>query len=67
MTEGLDGRVAVVTGASPGIDKLVPKERVNDFPTSEVNKKVQVQTDATWTAANAALLQKRWQEFKLGL
>ncbi|WP_326537473.1 extracellular solute-binding protein [Pseudorhodoferax sp.] len=55
------------TGASPGIEKLVPKERINDFPTSEANKKVQVQTDATWTAANAALLQKRWQEFKLGL
>lgn len=55
------------TGASPGIEKMVPKEKIDDYPTTEANKKLQVQADPTWTADNAKLIEKRWQEFKLGL
>lgn len=55
------------TGPSPGIEATIPKEKVNDYPTSEANKKVQVLTDANWTADNAKQIEKRWQEFKLSL
>lgn len=55
------------TGASPGIEKTIAKEKVNDYPTSEANKKLQVLSDPNWTADNVKLIEKRWQEFKLSL
>ncbi len=55
------------TGPSPGIEKLIPKDKIDAFPTSESNKKLQALGDATWTADNAKLIEKRWQEFKLSL
>jgi putative spermidine/putrescine transport system substrate-binding protein len=55
------------TGASPGIEKTIARDKVNDYPTSEANKKLQVLSDPTWTAENVKLIEKRWQEFKLGL
>lgn len=55
------------TGASPGIEKTMAKDKVNDYPTSEANKKLQVLSDPNWTADNVKMIEKRWQEFKLGL
>lgn len=55
------------TGPSPGIEKVIPKDKADDFPTSEANKKLQVLSDPAWTADNAKLIEKRWQEFKLSL
>ena len=55
------------TGASPGIEKTIARDKVNDYPTSEANKKVQVLSDPSWTAENAKMIEKRWQEFKLSL
>lgn len=55
------------TGASPGIEQTFSKEKVNDYPTSEANKKLQVLSDPNWTADNVKMIEKRWQEFKLGL
>lgn len=55
------------TGASPGIEKSFAKDKVDDYPTSEANKKLQVLSDPNWTADNVKLIEKRWQEFKLGL
>lgn len=55
------------TGPSPGIEQTIAKDKVNDYPTSEANKKVQVLTDPGWTADNAKVIEKRWQEFKLSL
>ena len=55
------------TGASPGIEKTIAKDKVNDYPTSDANKKLQVLSDPNWTADNVKMIEKRWQEFKLGL
>ncbi|UUZ77023.1 extracellular solute-binding protein [Polaromonas sp. P1(28)-13] len=60
-------KIIPYTGASPGIEKTVAQDKVNDYPTSEANKKLQVLSDPTWTAENVKLIEKRWQEFKLGL
>jgi len=60
-------RVIPYTGASPGIEKLLPAEVANNFPTTDANKRVQVQPDPRWSAENATMLQRRWQAFKLGL
>jgi putative spermidine/putrescine transport system substrate-binding protein len=59
--------VVPYTGASPGIEKYIAKERVDDYPTSAANRKIQVLVDPHWTAENAKLIEKRWQEFKLSL
>lgn len=55
------------TGASPALDKAIAKEALINFPTADANKRVQVLVDANWAAQNGKLLEKRWQEFKLGL
>lgn len=60
-------RIIPYTGASPGIDEIIAKDKIDDYPTSEANKKVQVLSDPSWTAANVKMIEKRWQEFKLGL
>lgn len=65
--QAIASRIIPYTGASPGIEKTVAQDKVNDYPTSEGNKKLQVLSDPTWTAENVKLIEKRWQEFKLGL
>ncbi|MEP6972332.1 MAG: hypothetical protein ABJA49_17930, partial [Betaproteobacteria bacterium] len=55
------------TGSSPGIEKTMAQDKVNDYPTSDANKKLQVLSDPKWTADNVKMIEKRWQEFKLGL
>lgn len=55
------------TGSSPGIETTIAKDKVNDYPTSDANKKLQVLSDPNWTADNVKMIEKRWQEFKLSL
>jgi len=55
------------TGASPNIQGKIDSARLNDYPTSPDNKAVQALSDPSWTANNAKEIERRWQEFKLGM
>lgn len=55
------------TGASPEIETEISAEKIDLYPTSQANKAVQVLADPNWTAANAEDIERRWQEFKLGM
>lgn len=55
------------TGASPNIQEKISAERLNEYPTTPANKAVQALSDPAWTAANAKEIERRWQEFKLGM
>lgn len=65
--QAIASSVVPYTGASPGIEQVIAKDKVNDYPTSEANRKIQALADPNWTADNAKVIEKRWQEFKLGL
>lgn len=65
--QAIAANIIPYTGASPGLEKVIAKERIDDYPTSPTNKKVQALADPSWTAENTKLIEKRWQEFKLGL
>ncbi len=55
------------SGSSPNLDKLLPAEKASQYPTSAANRKVQFMNDiARWTEI-APTVEKRWQQFKLGL
>jgi putative spermidine/putrescine transport system substrate-binding protein len=53
------------TGPAEGIDEFLPQDRLEWFPTSEVNYDEQVLQDATWWFENGEDVQQRWEEFKL--
>jgi putative spermidine/putrescine transport system substrate-binding protein len=53
------------TGPSPDLEKLLPKEKLKEYPTYSENKKVQWLSNAKWWNDNADTIEKRWQEFKL--
>jgi putative spermidine/putrescine transport system substrate-binding protein len=53
------------TGPALGIDKFLPKNHLDWFPTSTVNYSKQALQDAKWWYANGAEVQKRWEAFKL--
>jgi len=55
------------TGASPDIVGKISADRLDDYPTSPANKAVQALSDPSWTATNAKEIERRWQEFKLGM
>ncbi len=55
------------TGASPEIQGKLPAARLEDYPTSPNNRAVQALGDPAWTAENAKQIERRWQEFKLGM
>ncbi|MGY6273144.1 extracellular solute-binding protein [Achromobacter denitrificans] len=55
------------TGASPDIQGKLPADRLDDYPTSPANKAIQALGDPSWTATNAKEIERRWQEFKLGM
>lgn len=67
QNQAVAARIIPYTGASPGLEKFIPSERLDDYPTSSKNKKVQALADPVWTADNTKLIEKKWQEFKLGL
>jgi putative spermidine/putrescine transport system substrate-binding protein len=52
-------------GPSPELEKLLPKDKLNQFPTYSENKKVQWLINGDWWFKNAAEIEKRWNEFKL--
>lgn len=55
------------TGPSPELDPLLPKNRLHEFPTARQNKAVQISDNREWWFKNADVVQKRWEQFKLGL
>ena len=55
------------TGASPNIAGKLHPAKLEQFPTSPKNKAVQALSDPSWTAGNAKEIERRWQEFKLGM
>jgi putative spermidine/putrescine transport system substrate-binding protein len=59
--------VVSYTGNSPDLEPLLPQDKLDQFPTTAENKRVQVLADARWWFENADEIQTRWQEFKLDL
>ncbi len=59
--------VVPYTGPSPDIEKQLSADVLDHYPTSPNNKAVQVLADPSWTAENAREIERRWQEFKLGM
>ena len=55
------------TGASTEIEAAIEPAKASLYPTSNANKKVQALADPVWTAGNAKEIEKRWQQFKLGM
>ena len=53
------------TGSSPNLAPLLPQDKLHLFPTTPDNKAKQSLIDAKWWYDNAALVEKRWQEWKL--
>src|SRR5919106_3978363 len=51
----------------PDLKPLLPKDRIDEFPTTAANKEVQSLSDARWWFETAEEVEARWQEFKLGL
>lgn len=58
-------KVISYTGASPALTPLLPKEKMAEFPT--VYRDEQFQHDVKWWFDNADLVERRWQQFKLGM
>lgn len=58
-------RIISYTGASPNLTPLLPQDKLKEFPT--VYKDRQFINDAKWWYENAGTIEKRWQQFKLGL
>lgn len=59
--------VVPYTGASPTLDRLLPQDRLDQFPTTTANKAMQALGNPGWWAQNRDVAERRWQEFKLGL
>jgi len=55
------------TGDSPNLEALLPADRLGEFPTTEQNRCKQVLADGKWWFDHAEEVERRWQEFKLGL
>lgn len=55
------------TGSSPDIQTELPADKLDLYPTSPNNKAVQALGDPSWTSRNAKEIERRWQEFKLGM
>lgn len=55
------------TGNSPDLEALLPPAKLGQFPTTSANKSVQFFNDAAWWFKNGDEVQKRWQDFILGL
>jgi len=65
--QAVAAEVISYTGNSPALEPLLPKDRLNEFPTTAANKAVQSLPEPKWWFENAELVEERWQEFKLGL
>jgi putative spermidine/putrescine transport system substrate-binding protein len=60
-------KVISYTGSSPDLDKLLPQDKLKEFPTVKQNKDVQVLGNPEWWAKNKDVVEKRWQQFRLGM
>lgn len=60
-------KVISYTGNSPDLDKLLPKDKLDQFPTTKQNRGRQILPNDMFWFMNAATVEKRWQQFKLGL
>lgn len=58
-------RIVSYTGASTQLTPLLPQDKLKEFPT--VAKDRQFINDTKWWFDNAETVEKRWQQFKLGL
>ena len=65
--QAMAAEVISYTGPSEGLEALLPKDKLAEFPTAQANKSVQSLADAQWWFENAEEVEQRWQEFKLGL
>ena len=65
--EAVAAGVISYTGPSKDLNPLLPPDKLDHYPTSSVNKDVQVLSDPTWWGEHGDEAQKRWEEFKLGL
>src|SRR5205085_11119425 len=52
-------------GPSPDLEALLPKDKLDQFPTYSENKKIQRFTDGKWWVEHSADIEKRWNELKL--
>ena len=52
-------------GPSPELEPLLPKDKLNEFPTYSKNKKVQWLINGEWWHEHSGEIEKRWNEFKL--
>jgi putative spermidine/putrescine transport system substrate-binding protein len=55
------------TGGNPELDKLLPKDKLQDFPTYKPNRDKQLLPNTAYWFEKTDEVQRRWQEFKLGL
>ncbi len=55
------------TGPSERLDALLPQDRLDQYPTSAVNRGKQMLLNGPWWFENTDEVEVRWQEFKLGL
>lgn len=65
--QAVAAHVIPYTGSSPHLDALLPKDRLHKFPTSKQNKDKQVLYDLKWWFEHTDEVERRWQEFKLGM
>jgi putative spermidine/putrescine transport system substrate-binding protein len=65
--QAVAAEVISYTGNSPDLEPLLPKDKLDQFPTTAANKPGQMLSDAKWWFENADEIETRWQEFKLGL
>ena len=59
-------RVVPYTGGSTELERLLQPEKLTQYPTTGGNKAVQVPPNAQYWFDNAQVVEKRWQQFKLG-
>jgi putative spermidine/putrescine transport system substrate-binding protein len=55
--------VVSYTGPSPDLEALLPRDKLDQYPTIRKNKDVQWLQDADWWEANGARVGARWEEF----
>ena len=53
------------TGSSPNLAPLLPQDKLHLFPTTPENKAKQSLPNGKWWFENAALVERRWQQWKL--
>lgn len=65
--QAVAANVISYTGPSTGLDALLPQDRLDQYPTSAVNREKQMLLNGPWWFQNTDEVEVRWQEFKLAL